>query len=367
MTPAEQQRKLRKYRKENGLCTYCGNKSRSAKTNCESCKNKRSESVKKYRHNNKINFNKSVSNRYELKKTNNSCTRCSSPPESGKSLCLKCRSQVTSIQKKNYIKNVDNNVCVNCRKVSEIGVICDSCKSKRYVYYSDTNVQEHQRFYRENNWQKILFSTLKARAVKKNIYVCPDLSLEDIPNPSGKSCPIFGSKFTIGYGSKSDFSATVDRIDPSIGYIKNNIQLISSLANTIKNNASYEDIMNVGLAVTFMEKNPTITNDYDESTRVQRTKMLSRKKATSRKREFSIQWYNISLPSVCPCLGIKLDYMKTDNDWRNRPSIDRIDNSKGYIPGNVWVISSWANAIKSSANGHKIIQVANWLKQNQPL
>lgn len=49
---------------------------------------------------------------------------------------------------------------------------------------------------------------------------------------------------------------------------------------------------------------------------------------------------------VCPILGIPLIVAKgklTDNS----PSVDRIDPSKGYVPGNVVVISNRANVIKS--------------------
>jgi hypothetical protein len=33
----------------------------------------------------------------------------------------------------------------------------------------------------------------------------------------------------------------------------------------------------------------------------------------------------------------------------NSPSLDRIDNTKGYVPGNVWVISWRANDLKRNA------------------
>ena len=34
----------------------------------------------------------------------------------------------------------------------------------------------------------------------------------------------------------------------------------------------------------------------------------------------------------------------------NSPSLDRIDNSKGYVPGNIAVISMRANMIKNNAS-----------------
>ena len=48
---------------------------------------------------------------------------------------------------------------------------------------------------------------------------------------------------------------------------------------------------------------------------------------------------------MCPVLGIPLE-LGTRHFHDNAPSIDRIDNEKGYIPGNVWIISHKANRMK---------------------
>lgn len=45
------------------------------------------------------------------------------------------------------------------------------------------------------------------------------------------------------------------------------------------------------------------------------------------------------------------------------PTLDRIDPKKGYVPGNVAVISDKANAIKSNANYRQIGEVYKWLKR----
>jgi hypothetical protein len=55
-----------------------------------------------------------------------------------------------------------------------------------------------------------------------------------------------------------------------------------------------------------------------------------------------------SLPEFCPVLGIPMKVsigMQTDHSF----SLDRIDNSKGYIRGNVEVISWKANRLKNNA------------------
>lgn len=66
--------------------------------------------------------------------------------------------------------------------------------------------------------------------------------------------------------------------------------------------------------------------------------------------DFSITVADFIAITHCPILGLKLDFNKIGKGAAdNSPSIDRIDPSKGYVPGNVWIISSKANAMKSNA------------------
>ena len=65
--------------------------------------------------------------------------------------------------------------------------------------------------------------------------------------------------------------------------------------------------------------------------------------------EFNIGEEDIIIPDVCPLLNIPLSF-GTKEDYNNSPSLDRIDNTKGYIKGNIWVISKKANTMKNSAS-----------------
>jgi hypothetical protein len=63
------------------------------------------------------------------------------------------------------------------------------------------------------------------------------------------------------------------------------------------------------------------------------------------------------IPEYCPIFPwIKLNY-KAGNISRlpDAPSLDRIDNSKGYIPGNVRIISWRANKLKGEAENRELI------------
>lgn len=64
--------------------------------------------------------------------------------------------------------------------------------------------------------------------------------------------------------------------------------------------------------------------------------------------EFNIEESDILIPTVCPLLNIPIEF-GTKEDYNSSPSLDRIDNTKGYIKGNIWVISKKANTMKNSA------------------
>lgn len=67
-------------------------------------------------------------------------------------------------------------------------------------------------------------------------------------------------------------------------------------------------------------------------------------------------------PTHCPILGYLLvrQVGKVGASY-NSPSIDRIVPSKGYIIGNVQIISNKANTMKSNATPEELLMFANWI------
>lgn len=90
---------------------------------------------------------------------------------------------------------------------------------------------------------------------------------------------------------------------------------------------------------------------------------VAKQRAKHRGIEFSITKDDFDLPDKCPILGIELKYNQDtgaggkDNSF----SLDRIDPTRGYIPGNVWVISHKANSMKFTATREELLQFANWI------
>ena len=70
---------------------------------------------------------------------------------------------------------------------------------------------------------------------------------------------------------------------------------------------------------------------------------------------FNLTYHDFEIPKYCPILGIKLKYLsESDGNSFDHATLDRIDNSKGYIKGNVIVISRLANAMKNAANFNQL-------------
>jgi hypothetical protein len=72
-------------------------------------------------------------------------------------------------------------------------------------------------------------------------------------------------------------------------------------------------------------------------------------------------WVEQHAPDACPALGLQLNYANSTS-LKNSPAIDRIDNTRGYEPDNCWVVSMFANRIKSDATLAEIEAVAHALR-----
>lgn len=78
---------------------------------------------------------------------------------------------------------------------------------------------------------------------------------------------------------------------------------------------------------------------------------------------FNLELSDISIPNFCPVLGIKLE-RGNSKAYDNSPSIDRIDNTKGYIKGNTKIISNRANVLKGSGNADEHEKIVIYIQEN---
>ena len=118
-----------------------------------------------------------------------------------------------------------------------LGYSCRPCHKK---YYYDQ---------RDNDLLSIV--VVRARSRAKTLGIPFTIKKEDLFLP--KHCPVLGvrlspniSRTGKNHGQPSPNSPSLDRIIPHLGYIPGNVIIISQRANTIKHNATPDEILAVG-------------------------------------------------------------------------------------------------------------------------
>lgn len=76
--------------------------------------------------------------------------------------------------------------------------------------------------------------------------------------------------------------------------------------------------------------------------------------------EFNLELEDIIIPEKCPILNKPFVY--GDTNWTY--SVDRINNSKGYIKGNIQIISNRANRLKGDFTINEFQKITNYLEGN---
>lgn len=91
----------------------------------------------------------------------------------------------------------------------------------------------------------------------------------------------------------------------------------------------------------------------------------ARKRSKKKGRTFEIELEDVlSLyTEECPIFKTKLGWFTYGREYHvdDSPSLDRIDSSKGYVKGNIWIISVRANRIKSDASAEELMTIAKAL------
>jgi len=82
---------------------------------------------------------------------------------------------------------------------------------------------------------------MSAKLRAKEIGVPFSLVSGDIFIP--KVCPILGIPLFVGEGKQGPNSPSLDRIDSKLGYVPDNIMVVSYKANAMKQNANKEELL----------------------------------------------------------------------------------------------------------------------------
>lgn len=122
----------------------------------------------------------------------------------------------------------DRKFCKPCLAERARKRACDWAKENRLRH------NENAKRTRSANPQKRLYLGAVYRSKQKHIPL--NISLDDIVIP--ERCPILGCPLISG----TQYAPSLDRIDPALGYVKGNVQVISYKANAMKQDATYEEL-----------------------------------------------------------------------------------------------------------------------------
>ena len=122
---------------------------------------------------------------------------------------------------------------------------CRSQPGQKEVEKARRNIKREnelgrQKYHTIDGWKRYTLSSLKYRAKQRGLSF--DLTIEDLVFP--EYCPVLGLKLEIGTGIRGlgmYACPSVDRIDNTKGYTKDNIQIISNRANILKKDGVLEE------------------------------------------------------------------------------------------------------------------------------
>lgn len=330
--------------------------------------------------------------------------------------CFKCRENKKEYLKKYYEKFPYK--LIKYRKTIKNNINKAKKRAKKYRENNLLKIREYDKLYKRKNKQKyskyrkdfylknknkikehdlnrilikpeyFLFSSARQRARKKSLEF--KITQEDIKYllDTTKECPLRKTPFERGKNHiPNDNSASIDRIDSTKGYLKDNIQIISYRANIIKSDTNlelFEKIIN-NLKNYKVNKHTIDDNtrkniieerqiDYQNcinTLRGNRIKNLERfliysakRRAKKNKLEFNIDENYLKsifpLNNRCPITGEKFS-IGIKAQLQSSATLDRIDSTNGYIKGNVQIISSIANIVKNKLTIEELeFMLKNW-------
>lgn len=127
-------------------------------------------------------------------------------------------------------------------KLDGLATYCNICKMRFYnadIEESRKAGRKAARVQRLRN--PILNMLMLARSRAKRFSLPFNISKEDVVMP--EYCSILKVKLGVAESKVAPSSPSLDRIIPELGYVKNNVQIISHKANTMKSNATIAELL----------------------------------------------------------------------------------------------------------------------------
>jgi hypothetical protein len=147
---------------------------------------------------------------------------------------------------------------VNRRNKGGLQSRCKDCtKAAYYTPHKEKRLESSRRRRQEEGgrareaaWQREnrrsrplvrMVQEAKVRAAKKGLPF--DLTADDLSIP--ETCPVLGIPIGMAYGSRSENSLSIDRIECAKGYVRGNVMVISWRANRLKSDATVDELQKI--------------------------------------------------------------------------------------------------------------------------
>lgn len=156
--------------------------------------------------------------------------------------CIICEDLLTAnnttwYRQKNYIHK-----CNDCSRKEK----ADQARKFREKDPSEANARSRKCRSNKKKHDPIGYTSMQmvcsASKRAKMLGINFDLTAKFVKSICPVVCPVFGLDLKYGGGDKTKFSASLDRIDSCGGYTMDNVMVLSSLANTMKSNASRDEL-----------------------------------------------------------------------------------------------------------------------------
>jgi RNA polymerase subunit RPABC4/transcription elongation factor Spt4 len=117
---------------------------------------------------------------------------------------------------------------------------CSRCGTVPITWSNRTTCPACRHDKKNENWAAYVLASVRSRSRRLG-HTCT-LTLADIP-PVPAHCPILGIPLTVaaykaGNRGPTPNSPSLDRLKPTVGYVKGNVRWISNRANLLKNDAT---------------------------------------------------------------------------------------------------------------------------------
>ena len=154
--------------------------------------------------------------------------------------CIKCNITLTEANHPEYAARNYVYKCIYCLRLEKSnfakGLSLD-IKSNRSKKHRDKLREANPKLYSARQ----MYSSSQKRAKKFKLDF--DITSDYLYSLCVDNCIILNTKIKYGGGDVNKFSASLDRINPKLGYVKGNVRIISNLSNMMKSSATEEELV----------------------------------------------------------------------------------------------------------------------------